>query len=78
MRYLFLLFLISCSATHEEVTGFKMPPELEGCRVFRVDNGGPSRTVLHLVKCNNTQPTVNWTRSCGKTCTTTEVAQLVE
>jgi hypothetical protein len=55
-----------------------MPPELEGCKVFRISDGGPSPTVLHIVKCNNTQPVVSWNRSCGKTCTTTEYVQLIE
>lgn len=78
MRYLALLFLISCSASHDEIKGYKMPPELEGCKVFRISDGGPSPTVLHIVKCNNIQPVVSWSRRCGKTCSTVEYVQLIE
>ena len=78
MRYLVLLFLISCSAKHEELKDYKMPPELEGCRVFRINNGGFTESKeLYIIKCPKEQPTVSWTRSCGKACTTNEFAKMV-
>lgn len=79
MRYLVLLFLISCSASHNEVKGYKMPPELEGCKVFVLNNGGFIESKdLYIIKCPSQQPTVSWTRSCGKTCSTVEYVQLIE
>ena len=78
MRYVLLFFLISCSAKHEELKDYKMPPELEGCRVFRINNGGFAESKeLYVIKCPNSQPTVSWVRSCGKSCSTTEYVQVI-
>lgn len=77
MRYLFLLFLISCSASYTEETGYKMPPELEGCRVFKLEDSGPSSTILYVVKCPDQQPSVSWGENCGKNCSVRQHIKLV-
>lgn len=76
MRYLVLLFLISCSASYKEETGYKMPPELKGCKVFKLEDGGPSSTILYVVKCPNQQPSVSWGENCGKNCSSRKHVQV--
>jgi hypothetical protein len=77
MRYLALLFLISCSASYNEERDYKMPPELEGCRVFKLEDGGPSPTTLYVIKCPNDQPSVSWGENCGKSCSHRNHVQVV-
>lgn len=77
MKYLALLFFISCSASYTEQKDYKMPPELEGCRVFKLENSGASPTILYVVKCPNQQSSVSWGENCGKNCSSRKHVQVV-
>ena len=70
MKCLLLLFailsMIGCSASTEEVSsGFSMPRELSGCKVFKMSNGS---RMLYVVACPESIST-NWqtSHSAGKT-----------
>ena len=70
MKHSLLLFaslaMLGCSASTKEVSsGFIMPSELSGCKVFELSNG--SRT-LYVVTCHESIST-NWQTShaAGKT-----------
>lgn len=69
MKYFVFLFIISCSPYYKSMNDYKLPPELEDCKVFIINDGSKD---LFVVKCPNNQTTTSWTRSCGKNCTTTE------
>lgn len=74
MKYLPLLFLLSCGgADYEKLPDYKFPPELKDCVVYRISGGKE----LYVVKCPNEQPSVSWQRSCGKNCITREHSQVV-
>lgn len=77
MKYLLLFFLVSCSSSHEEVKGFKMPPELNGCKVFRLNNGGLNPTVLYVVKCTSKSPATVSLDNCGKNCKVKKYSQIL-
>lgn len=79
MKYLPLLFLaLACGPRHEELPDYSMPPELKGCKVFLIKDGGVTAKELYVVKCPNATITTSWNKNCGKNCKTTEHVTLVQ
>ena len=73
-----LLVLVSCSPSSQEKPNYSMPPELEGCKVFTISDGGMTSPNLYVVKCPNQQPTTSFMRSCGNGCTKREYVQVTQ
>ena len=73
-----LLLLVSCGSSYQEKTGYSMPPELQGCKVFSISDGGMTSPNLYVVKCPNQQTTTSFMRSCGKSCTKREYVQVTQ
>jgi hypothetical protein len=78
MKYLVLLFIIACSPSYKKLPDYAMPPELEGCKVFTISDGGMASPNLYVVKCPNQQPTTSFMRSCGNGCTKREYVQVTQ
>jgi hypothetical protein len=74
MKYLFLIFsIISCSPYYKPKTDYKLPPELDDCKIFEISDGSKA---LYVVRCSRDDVAVSWDRSCGKNCTTREYASM--
>lgn len=79
MKYLALiamaLTLAACGPKAEREYGYDaiMPPELADCRVFEISDGIKD---LYITRCGF-EVTTAWSRSCGKSCTTTEHVTII-
>ena len=43
-----ILTMVGCEAETKQMGGYIMPPELEGCKVFKLSSGGSS---IRVVSC---------------------------
>lgn len=60
-----IILLFGCEKSTQETTdNYILPEGLKHCKIYSLDNGGSSITVLH---CPNSSTTT--THSCGKSCT---------
>lgn len=62
-----VLFLASCTPGYNDNTGsYKLPTELQDCKIFELNGGAGNLTTLYVVRCPNSSVTT--TSSCGKNC----------
>ncbi len=69
-----ILALHGCCPYSKQMHEYKMPPEMEGCKVYAISDGSKD---LFVVVCPNTPTSSTWIENCGKNCYKTTHVNLV-